>query len=96
MKPQEIAKKLKVAVTDVYRTIQRFRKAVQDQEEEKEVVEEDVKHGLDKQQMKDHMRTYLEKEGIYNLKRARIQEYLGGSMKESRVPSQHEIADMLR
>jgi len=46
--------------------------------------------------MKDHMRTYLEKEGIYNLKRARIQEYLGGSMKESRVPSQHEIADMLR
>ncbi len=48
MKPQEIAKKLKVAVTDVYRTIQRFRKAVQDQEEEKEVVEEVVKHGLDK------------------------------------------------
>jgi len=49
MKPQEIAKKLKVAVTDVYRTIQRFRKAVQDQEEVKEVVEEVVKHGLDKQ-----------------------------------------------
>ncbi len=96
MKPQEIAKKLKVAVTDVYRTIQRFRKAVQDQEEEKEAADEIVKHDLDKQQMKDLMRTYLEKEGIYNLKRARIHEYLGGSMKQSRVPSKNEIADMLR
>ena len=48
MKPQEIAKKLKVAVTDVYRTIQRFRKAVQDQEEEKEAADEIVKHDLDK------------------------------------------------
>ena len=46
--------------------------------------------------MKDLMRTYLEKEGIYNLKRARIHEYLGGSMKQSRVPSKNEIADMLR